>query len=118
MRVAGSAGERRPRGVPRISIQREREDRALPSSPDSAEDARVVPREQRTRDSTKAPGTDARQLLPHPKQTPNPETHSEVPVEMAPSGGDEERGRTRRDPPCPEETKQKQRLDVYAKEMT
>lgn len=118
MRVAGSAGERRPRGAPRVSTQREREDRALPSSPDSAEDARVVPREQRTRESTKALGTDARQLLPHPKQTPNPETHSEVPVEMAPSGGDGERGRTRRDPPCPEEAKQKQRLDVYAKEMT
>lgn len=63
-------------------------------------------REQGTRDCAKALTRIQNSSFPtrNKPQTPNPGIYCEVPVEMAPSGGEEGRGRTRRDPVYLEET--------------
>ena len=90
------------------------------SSPDLAEDVCLVPREQGTRDCAKALTQIQNSSFStrNKAQTPNPGIYRELPVEMAPSGGEKGRGRTRRDPVYLEETKQKTHMNIYAKEMT
>lgn len=102
-----------------LNTLRAREPRVPSSSPDSADDVSLVPREQGTRDWAKALTQIQDSSFPtHNKpQTPNPGTYREVPVEMVPSG-EEGRGRTRRDPGYLEETKQKPHMNINAKEMT
>lgn len=84
VRVAGSPG--RETLVERRVSQRIQSGRTActPASPDSAEDAHVEPGKQGTRERTKMPATDARQLLLCSNQIPNPEAQGDAPWKWRP----------------------------------